>query len=144
MSHSFLISKDGGGLRITGRGTLSHSDHAAILAGIRRELLLHRIWPERDHVRLSDRSFSGDGTHNGSWHRGSHREGWGIHRCFRLPLPAAQIWFADSDGACRYRLTRRPGTHHLHPAEPNQRSLEDISDEHNVRAAHQEQVPVLV
>ena len=103
------------------------TDRRAVPAGVRDELLLHRVRPEHDHVRHAQRDLPGGHARHRARHLRRHRQARRVHR--RLPVPGA----ATARWACAARCCSPPGSPWLGVAltfvlpEPAGRSLEDIA-----------------
>ena len=86
------------------RGGAGH-DHRGrpVPAGVRGELLLHRVRPEHDHVRHAQRAVPGRHARDRARDLGRHRQARRLHR--RLPVPAA----ARPRSGCAARCCSPPG-----------------------------------
>ena len=70
------------------RGGTGHDHHGgAVPAGVRGELLLHRVRPEHDHLRPAQRAVPGDHAGHRARHLGRDRQARRVHR--GLPVPGA-------------------------------------------------------
>ena len=108
------------------RGGAGHDHHGrAVPAGVRGELLLHRVRPEHDHLRHAQRAVPGHHARHRARDLRRRRQARRLHR--RLPVPAAE----DSLGL-RGTLLLTAGVAVLGFAltlvlpEPAGRSLEDM------------------
>jgi MFS family permease len=89
--------RDDGAVLRRHRGGAGH-DHRGrpVPAGVRGELLLHRVRPEHDDLRDAQRAVPGDHARDRARDLGGHRQARGVHR--GLPVPGA----ADLAGAARH------------------------------------------
>ena len=89
------------------RGSAGHDHHGGpVPAGLRGELLLHRVRPEHDHLRAAQRAVPGEHADHGARDLGRDRQARRLYR--GLPVPGAADLARPARHAAAHRRSVRP------------------------------------